>query len=213
MIADIKSRETIINYVACVIKYGFVRPLKRSRMKMDLTFDSVKWILRKCGDKQYMFDERDFAQILSKAGFTGGFVSPNYDVRFIIAHVSMCKILPVEIANMVLAFIPGTWNEETQDDLECRYCVNTFQSAHKLQTHLQTYAHQQRYRQMAIPTYMKGKLNLSREIEWINPLLRSGLIFKYRSSSYSRILKKRSQETPLRNMSLQKIHRGSDNYS
>ena len=213
MTTDIKSRETILNYVAGVIKYAFVRPLKRSRMKMDLTFASVKWILRKCGDKQYMFDERDFAQILSKAGFTGGFVSPNYDVLFIIAHVSMCKILPVEIANMVLAFIPGTWNDKTQDDLECRYCVNTFQSAHKLQTHLRTYAHQQRYRQMAIPTYMKGKLNLSREIEWINPLLRSGLIFKYRSSSYSRILKKRSQETPLRSMSLQKIHRGSDNYS
>ena len=42
-----------------------------------------------------MFDEIDFENILSKAGFPGGFVASNYDSRFIVAHVSMCKVLSV----------------------------------------------------------------------------------------------------------------------
>ena len=52
------SRETILNYVSRVIKYGFVGPLKHSRMKIELTFDSVKWVLRRCGDlDKYIFEE------------------------------------------------------------------------------------------------------------------------------------------------------------
>ena len=155
MTTDIKSRETILNYVARVIKCAFVRPLKHSRMKMELTSDSVKWILRKCGDlENYMFDERDFENILSKAGFPGGLVAPNYDSRFIVAHVSMCKVLPVELSHMILTFIPVTWHEEESgDDTECRYCIHVFKSVAKLQTHLQSYAHQARLRQITVPAY------------------------------------------------------------
>ena len=150
-------------------------------MKMELTSDSVKWILRKCGDlENYMFDERDFENILSKAGFPGGLVAPNYDSRFIVAHVSMCKVLPVELSHMILTFIPGTWHEEESgDDTECRYCIHVFKSVAKLQTHLQSYAHQARLRQITVPAYMKGKLPLSKDLGWVNTWLRSALIFKH----------------------------------
>ena len=69
--------------------------------------------------------ERDFENILSKAGIPGGFVAPIYDSRFIVAHVSMCKVLPAELSHMI----------------------------------------------------MKGKLPLSEDIGWVNPWLRSALIF------------------------------------
>ena len=171
MTTDIKSRETILNYVARVIKYAFVRPLKHSRMKMELTSDSVKWILRKCGDlENYMFDERDFENILSKAGFPGGLVAPNYDSRFIVAHVSMCKVLPVELSHMILTFIPGTWHEKKSRfhvDKECRYCWRVFKSF-SWPTHLKSNVHQARLSKLAIPAYMKGKLHLRKDFGGIN---------------------------------------------
>ena len=97
---------------------------------MKLTSHSVQWILQKCGDlENYMFDEIDFENILSKAGFPGGFVAQNYDSRFIVAHVLMCKVLPVELSHMILTFIPGTWHEEESgNDTECRYCRHVFNS-------------------------------------------------------------------------------------
>ena len=197
------SRETILNYVSRVIKYGFVGPLKHSRMKIELTFDSVKWVLRRCGDlDKYIFEERDFKIILSKAGFPRGFVSPIYDSRFIVAHVSICKALPAELSNMILTFIPGTWNDDTQDDYQCRYCMHDFRSAVKLQDHLRTYVHQERIRRIASPTYMKGKLTLGDDIGWINPWLRSGLICKY---SYSG--SKRSLDVPARDTESHKLSR------
>ena len=149
---------------------------------LKLTSHSVKWILRKCGDlENYMFDERDFENILSKAGFPGGFVAPNYDSRFIVAHVSMCKVLPVELSHMILTFIPGTWHEEKSRfhvDKECRYCWRVFKSF-SWPTHLKSNVHQARLRKLAIPAYMKGKLPLSKDIGWVNTWLRSALIFKH----------------------------------
>ena len=99
--------------------------------------------------------ERDFENILSKAG-----------------------ILPAELSHMILTFIPGTWHEEQSgNDTECRYCRHEFTSVSRLRTHLQTNTHQARSRKLAIPAYMKGKLPLSEDIGWVNPWLRSALIF------------------------------------
>ena len=197
------SRNEINEYISWIIKYSFVRPSKHSRMKIELTFDSVKWVLRRCGDlDKYIFDERDFKIILSKAGFPRGLVSPLYDSRFIVAHVSICKALPAELSNMILTFIPGTWNDDTQDDYQCRYCMHDFRSAVKLQDHLRTYVHQERIRRIASPTYMKGKLTLGDDIGWINPWLRSGLICKY---SYSG--SKRSLDVPARDTESHKLSR------
>ena len=110
----------------------------------------------------------------------GGFVAPNYDSRFIVAHVSMCKVLPVELSHMILTFIPGTWHEEKSGhDTECRYCWRVFKSFSWLQTHLQSNVHQARLRKLAIPAYMKGKLPLSKDIGWVNTRLRSALTFTY----------------------------------
>ena len=67
------SRKTINEYISWILKFSFVAPLKYSP---KLTSHSVKWILQKCGDlENYMFDEIDFENILSKAGFPGYQVS------------------------------------------------------------------------------------------------------------------------------------------
>ena len=161
------SRKTINEYISWILKFSFVAPLKYSPSKMKLTSHSVKWILQKCGDlENYMFDERDFEKLLSKAGFPGGFVASNYDSRFIVAHVSMCKVLPVELSHMILTFIPGTWHEEKSRfhvDKECRYCWRVFKSF-SWPTHLKSNVHQARLRKLAIPAYMNGKLPLSKDI-------------------------------------------------
>ena len=88
--------------------------------------------------------------------------------------------MELRIKNEPTMPIPGTWHEEESgDDTECRYCIHVFKSVAKLQTHLQSYAHQARLRQITVPVYMKGKLPLSKDLGWVNTWLRSALIFKH----------------------------------